>query len=240
MPFGTEFWAAMAGVVIGGLIAFGVQMFALRAARRQHDEEHRQTKQALGHALLFKMIKINSNLYQLHRFIEEPFQKSDARNPRMASPGEPWQLVMPLAHYPERVHFAGEEMGMLLSLKDDALFDAMLSMDAVHNELIDAFWTFGERRGALTALLPKTHGAAGDTTLTRDHLLALRPKIVEVNALIDDLRTRARMDYQDASQVLARLAATLKSSLGVAYEPYPSAAGPSPHPARGAPSPPSS
>jgi hypothetical protein len=236
MPFGSEFWAAMAGAVIGGLIAFGVQMFALRAARRQHDEEHRQTKQALGHALLFKMI--NSNLYQLHRFIEEPFQKPDARNPRTASPGEPWQLVMPLAHYPERVHCAGEEMGMLLSLKDDALFDAMLSMDAVHNELIDAFWTFGERRGALTALLPKTHGA--DTTPTRDHLLALRPKIVEINALIDDLRTRARMDYQDASQVLARLAATLKSSLGVAYEPYPSTAGPAPPPARGAPSPPSS
>jgi hypothetical protein len=234
MPFGSEFWAAMAGAVIGGLIAFGVQMFALRAARRQHDDEHRQTKQALGHALLFKMIKINSNLYQLHRFIEEPFHKPDAKNPRTASPGEPWQLVMPLAHYPERVQFAAEEMAMLLSLKDDALFDAMLSMDAEHNALIDAFWTFGERRGALTALLPKTHGAAGDTTLTRDHLLALRPKIVEVNALIDDLRTRARMDYQDASQVLARLAATLKSSLGVAYEPYPSTAGPAPAPARGA------
>jgi hypothetical protein len=42
------------------------------------------------------------------------------------------------------------------------------------------------------------------------------------------------MDYQDASQVLARLAATLKTSLGVAYEPYPSSAGPAPPPARGA------
>jgi predicted acylesterase/phospholipase RssA len=56
----TEFWSAIVGAIVGGLIALGAQMLALRADRKRREEDHKREQQALAASLLFKMMRIHS------------------------------------------------------------------------------------------------------------------------------------------------------------------------------------
>ena len=53
----TEFWSAIFGAIVGGVIAFFIRWITLREARQQREAEHRRSQQALGHALLFKVLR---------------------------------------------------------------------------------------------------------------------------------------------------------------------------------------
>src|SRR2546426_10526449 len=48
----TEFWSAIVGAIVGGLIALGAQMLALRAGRKRREEDHKREQQALAASLL--------------------------------------------------------------------------------------------------------------------------------------------------------------------------------------------
>lgn len=136
--------------MVGGLIAFGIQLVALRAAAKQRAEEAAERRKALGHALLVKMLKIHSHLHGFNEHLEETFAKAE----KAGFDGEPWQIVRPIANHPPTVHFSTDEMVMLLSLKNDDVFNDVLSMDGVHNSTIALFQTFAECRRSLTSLLP--------------------------------------------------------------------------------------
>ena len=211
----NEFWAAVVGAVVGGIIAFAIQFVILRAAARQREEEAAGRRKALGHSLLFKMVKIHSHLHHFHAYLEEPFEREQEGGSRR----EPWQIVLPLASNPEHVHFSSDEMAMLLSLKNDDLFNDVIPMDEIHNTTIDLFHTFKERRFALTSQLPaKMEGMVGETKLTEEQMLFLRPMMVEVNDLITSMRQRCELDARDAWNVLTRLHSGLKDEVGLALE----------------------
>jgi hypothetical protein len=134
IPRETEFWSAIIGAIVGGLIAYIVQVKALREGRRLRDEDHKRVQQAQGNALLFKMIRIHSDLHGIHRHIEGCFEQAEQKG----LTGDPWQFVLPLANPPGPIHFSSEEMGMLLALKTDDVFNLVVKMDTVHNSLSDA------------------------------------------------------------------------------------------------------
>src|SRR5262245_8629003 len=102
----AEFWSAIAGAVVGGFIAFGVQMIALRETRKQQIAEHQQRQKALAHSLVFKMIGVHSNFRSIRRHFDDCLRKADEK-----AKAEPWQIVLPLANFPENIHFSSEEMG---------------------------------------------------------------------------------------------------------------------------------
>ena len=91
----TEFWAAIVGAivgaVVGGSIAYMVQVRALREGRKQRGEDHNRLQQALGHALLFKMVRIHSDFYGLHRHFEDCFAEIGprCRRRRFFAPDQP-------------------------------------------------------------------------------------------------------------------------------------------------------
>ena len=145
IPGQTEFWSAIFGAVVGGSIAYMIQLKALREGRKQRDEEHKRLQQALGNALLFKMIRVHSNFYDVHKYIEGCFAEAARREHK----GEPWQFVTPLANPPDPVYFSSEEMGMVLGLKNDDVFNLVLQMDVIHNSLIDIVRVLNTERRAL-------------------------------------------------------------------------------------------
>jgi hypothetical protein len=72
----TEFWSAIVGAIVGGLIALGAQMLALRADRKRREEDHKREQQALAASLLFKMMRIHSNYIGVVNYIEECFAEA--------------------------------------------------------------------------------------------------------------------------------------------------------------------
>ena len=212
IPRGTEFWSAITGALVGGMIAFVVQMIALRAAKKQGSEDYKLVQQGLGNSLLFKMIRVHLNFQAIHHHIEACFEGAGRRG----LVGEPWQFVLPLANPPNPIHFSSEEMGMLLAQRDDEVFNAVLSIDVLHNSLIDAVKTLNDRRLALTERIAagKVEGEVAISGLPQAELLAIRPRMIELNTLIEQLRSDAARAVEESGLVLDRLHTLLRDRLG--------------------------
>jgi hypothetical protein len=211
IPRGTEFWSAITGALVGGMIAFVVQMIALRAAKSQRSEDYKLVQQDWE----IKMIRIHVNFQAINRHIEACFEGAGRRG----LVGEPWQFVLPLANPPNPIHFSSEEMGMLLAQKVDEVFNSVLSIDVLHNGLIDAVKTLNDRRMALTERIAagKVEGEVAVGGLAHAELLAIRPRMIELNTLIEQLRADASKAVEESGDVLGRLHQLLREKLGLPY-----------------------
>ena len=129
LPNSSQFWAgiigAVVGAIVGGVISYFIQRSALREARDQRREDDLRTQRALAHALLFKVIRIHSDFDAIYSHVEGCIEKAANEGFK----GEPWQFVLPPANIPDAVKFSSEEMGMLLSLKNDDVFNKIAAMD---------------------------------------------------------------------------------------------------------------
>jgi hypothetical protein len=91
------------------------------------------------------MIQIHSDFFGIQRHFDECFEEAGKKNFK----GEPWQFVLPLANLPDPIHFSSDEMGMLLALKNDDVFNLIASLDVVLNGLSAAFGTMNSVRREL-------------------------------------------------------------------------------------------
>ena len=211
MTFGTEFWSAICGAVVGGVIALCIQLIALRAAKMERNEQKKERRDALGHSIVFKVMRIHSNFYQLHFHLEEAFASVDSQ-----SHGEPWSFVLPLANTPDDVHFSPDEMSLILSFGSPELTDSLMSLDVVHNSLIDIFETYAGMRADILPLMPaEMVGGVGKSTLTKEQLKVARPRMVMMNRLISDTRGRAEVDYLESKKAVQDLFKSLNDKLGL-------------------------
>ncbi len=211
-----EFWSAIVGAIVGGLIAYYVQLKELKEGRRHRAEDQKKAQEALGHALLFKILRLHTNFYGVHEHIEERFAAAKRENFK----GEPWQFYLPIANLPDSIHFSADEMGMLLSLKDDETFNLVLSMDVIHNSLIAAVKVLNEERLKLTERLAaaEMNGSVASSDLTAQQMQVLAPQMHVVNDLILNLRERARTDFEESQRALEGLHSLLQRSLGFTYK----------------------
>ncbi len=211
MTLGTEFWSAISGAVVGGMIALGIQLITLRASKRERYEVKQERKEALGQSILFKLVRIQSNLYDLHLHLEESFATA---NPQLLN--EPWRFVLPLANFPADVHFSPEEISLVLSFKEPELTDSLMSLDAIHNSLIAIIVKYaGIRNDFQTSMPAEMDGNVGSSYLTKEELQVVRPRMVIMNQIITNARERAKMDYQESRKTSDYVLKSLNDNLGL-------------------------
>ena len=102
----------------------------------------------------------------------------------------------------------------------DDMFNLVLPMDAIHNSLNDGVKVLNTERVALTERLKadQVEGAVVSGNLDRDQTLALRPRMINVNSLIENLRASAKRDFEESGEALDRLQKVLRDKLGLAYK----------------------
>jgi len=211
MTFGTEFWSAISGALVGGLIALVVQLVAIWAAKKERKAAKKERSIALAHSIMFKVMRIHSNLYNLHLHLEESFAAVDP-----ASHNRPCLFVLPLVGTPADVDFSAEEMSLVLSFKDAELTDMLMSLDGIHNNLIEVFETYAGLRNELQASLPaEMEGNVGTSKLTKEEWMLAEPKMVVMNQLLVDARTRAKLDYDDSKKATDSLLKAINDTLGL-------------------------
>lgn len=192
---------------------------ALKASADQLQKERTERQNALGYALLFKMVRIHSDLANMGKHLEECLGKLATEE---CTDWEPWQVVLPIANPVEPVHFSTDEMAMLLSLKENDFFNDLASLDLIHNSTIELFRKHAALRESLLEMLPANmDGMVGEIALSREKAMYVRPKMVEINGLIGAMYERCIQDTDHAWDVLERLTALLndKLKLGVSVAP---------------------
>ena len=215
-----EFWSAiggaLGGTIGGGLIAYLIQLKALRETRRYREQDHRRSQQHLANSLLVKMIQLHSNFRGFHKHFEDSFAKeTNSKGNR-----ESWQFVLPIANIPNPIHFSSDELSMLLAMKDNHVFNAILPMDTVHNSLLEAANTFTTQRTLLTDRLPieRTDSSSVGGTLTPEQLQTIRPQMIIVNQLVEQIRVFADSGFNESKTALHALHSLIQNRLDVTYE----------------------
>lgn len=219
IPASSEFWSGIIGAVVGatmgGYISYRIQGKALQETRSQRSEDRLIAQKALAHSLLFKVIRIHSDFYNIHEHITGCFEKAA----REGFEGEPWQIVLPLANFPDPVHFSSDEMGMLLSLKNDDVFNQVNSLDAVHNSLIEItkIMSLERRKLGERIRVEQVENTVLSGTLIPEEHLALKPAIIDVNGLIENAKAFAERDVRSSLEALTALQKLFNEKLGFSH-----------------------
>ncbi|XSG83479.1 MAG: hypothetical protein ACPW61_06785 [Methyloligella sp. ZOD6] len=211
----SEFLAAIAGATVGGVIAFAIQILVLWQARSERRNVELRRQQGLATSLVFKTIRVHSNILGMKRHIDECFAKAAEKG----LTGEPWQLFIPLAGVPDRVDLTSDEMAMLLAQGDDDVFNKTLSLDAVHNGLVDAMRTLNDLRLLLGEKLQAEswEGTLLSGVLDRNQMVMLRPKMIQINSLIEELHASAEKESNSVADLLTELQALLRTRLDLKF-----------------------
>ena len=95
---------------------------------------------------------------------------------------------------------------MLLALKNDDAFNLIMPMDVIHNSLSEAVKALNTERAALTEQLNtvEVEGVVVSSILDQRQVLALRPRMSNVNSLIEADRVGRIGERQDEPPGLVR------------------------------------
>lgn len=207
----AEFWAAIDGAIVGSLSA-GVITWLLQRNQDRRQSHDRNT--GLARSLIFKLVRMYSDLAGFKNHITEGEANAKQNNLKLG-----WQSLRAIGNLPERVSFSPEEMGYLLSLGNDDLFNKVLSLDVVHSSTIGIFELYKERRLALTDSLAasKMEGTVGTSELNEAEMAFFAPKFAELDLLVTDMKSRAEVDAKECRTALEETAIAARKTLGPTF-----------------------
>jgi hypothetical protein len=183
----SELWSglfgAVLGAVIGGIISYILQNKALKEARKFRDEDHLRSQQALANSVLFKLSRIHANFAAALRHLDECTQEANATGEKL----EPWQFVVAVANPPDAIKFSADEMGMIIGLQSDELFNRLSDIEIVHESLTKVILQSNSERESLGSFLKAdiSQGRMVSGTLTSEEFVRVRPLQINLNTLIE-------------------------------------------------------
>jgi len=203
----SEFWAGIVGALIGAIAGGGItwllQHFETKATRKERD-------QALARSLLFKLIKIHSDLEHFRQHVVSCGELAANSNLKIG-----WQSFRPIANGPTKLEFTSDEMSYLMKLKNFDLFNNVLSLDALHSSTIDIFDLYAARRLELTSMMPaQMNGMVGEIALNDEQMAIVGPRMAELDDLVGSIRNRAAKDATDAQNALVETNDAVRETLG--------------------------
>ncbi|ASS56407.1 hypothetical protein GUK36_09245 [Rhizobium leguminosarum] len=207
---GSEFWAAIIGAVVGGLITLIAQRQEQKASRQERAEDRMLEAKGQAYSLLFKVISIHASFGHIKAHVDERLEvgKNEKNNHVSA-------ILLPLANPPYPIDFAPSEMAMLLSLKDDEVFNALASLDKIHNSIIPV-WTMYEAKRSTIAQQGENHtfdGSDGKGQFDVRRGSHLEAMMFEVEGVAKELVRRAQQDFAEANDALSKLVLLLNDRL---------------------------
>jgi hypothetical protein len=200
----SEFWAALAGAVVGGLIAYFIQLRAIREGRTARREEAFEADKSQAYSLFFKVLKIHNNLHHLKRHVDGCLELS-AGAVRSSS------YLLPLLNVPSRVEFSTAEASVLLRQKDDDVFNSVLNLDEIHNGILPAWLEYRRLREKTMLSEAETFDpetGAAQIVIKKGSLLDRA--VFEASKAADELIRRSAVDFEEAEVALKGLASLLK------------------------------
>ncbi|NEK56178.1 hypothetical protein GUK36_43945, partial [Rhizobium leguminosarum] len=99
-----------------------------------------------AYSLLFKVISIHASFGHIKAHVDERLEFGKSVKTEHVS-----AILLPIANPPSPIDFAPSEMAMLLSLKDDDVFNALASLDKIHNSIIPAWTMYDARRTSIAS-----------------------------------------------------------------------------------------
>lgn len=210
--FGSEFWAAIVGAMVGGVIAYLIQLQALREARKARAQAQEDENKSLGYSLFFKTLTIWNNLAHMKKYVDEARKKQiDFKADRLST------VLKPLANVADPIKYDPREMSLLLSLGEAGTLNEILPLDAIHNSILPVWALYAKKRNELHDVV-QMHGIDLDSGVANISLPAdskAARLLFEVNELATALAERADKDEAEARHARDDLLQTIRKRIGL-------------------------
>jgi hypothetical protein len=211
-------FSVIGGSLVGAAISAGMTFLTLRkniaAAKANRDEDRLELRKARGYSLLFKMIRLTSDLHTLGSAVKGCLAEAK----ETGFEGLPFQVVRPIVPLPDPVKFAPEEMALVLSI-DSGLFNDMGALDELHKSTVALFEMYNtERTKVLERFGAKMDGAIGTTGLTEQEKNWFEPRAFQLNQLVMLMLQRTEEDGKEAWSALEKLHATLEKNFDLKHK----------------------
>jgi hypothetical protein len=219
-------WSSTGGVLFGAAISatvsFVLQRGSFKEARRQKEKDRREVRKAQALSLVFKMIRISSDLNNLGKAVGEFIE----RGRKEGLKGDLFQFVPPIIPLPDSVRFSPDEMAWVLSV-DNNLFNQMGSLDELHTNTVAIFDLYNKKRNNILEKLgvARMEGTVGTTFLTPEQRMWFEPRAVELNQLVEMMIQRSQRDAKECWSAFDNLttAVSREFSMNLRFDRKPSA-----------------
>jgi len=156
----SEFFAALAGAIVGGLISLVLQHLNYRREdrlrtrsreiKREADREENAEREAVAAFLLLaKVSRAHTDISNFRKHLSEAVDR--------AGPGNPLTLVtLPLASDPPKLFLSADEMILVRDIKNDQVLNDAMNFTHLHAMYVDSMKLFRELRNEIASLTSET------------------------------------------------------------------------------------
>lgn len=218
-----EFWAAITGALVGGLISLLGQHYAVKEARNERLENRQDMLKATAQSLLAKLTRLHSNFVFMQNEIERAYKDNDQIGTNSTPETGVWRRLQTFSNVPSDLSFSDLELALLFELDDPELAGSFMMMDEKHNSFMASVRTYSQMRNQFTTELPTemhSNGTFFSIGSEKDLKLA-RPKMYQLNSLAADLKKWATEDAKSTGLLLERLSKELKNQFKLKYRVIP-------------------
>jgi hypothetical protein len=199
---GVTLAAALLGAAAGAVPAFILANRSSREVLERDREARREAEKAAAMRVHVKLGAIVNSIITLRRQLD-----SAIKNPPIAG-AELWQAVEPVIGFggDERIQFAADEAAVFVSAAKFDYAEALLLLarrHAVHAEVLQEYAAGRERLRQAMPPPDEVVDGRGSTPLTAVQYMRVRPMMVSLNSLIEQLLTHLAEDM-DLALALAR------------------------------------
>lgn len=204
-----EFWAAIAGAVVGGVISLGIQLLALRSAKNERDAARKEISEATAHRLFFKLRKISSDLDGFAATVVD----AEAKGQKIV--GQAWQSLMAIANLPSSIEIDPDELRIAILHRDFTLLNKVADAERIHMGALGLQKVYAERRATFAARMSaEMEGSVGHSALTKEELASVAPLIAELDSLASAIIKNAKSDADEVHQTMIEFNDAMKTITG--------------------------
>lgn len=216
----SEVWTTILGATIGAIVSaivsYLIHRKTLKENRQLREEEQRLNNQVLANSMTIKMMQIHGNVLQICNHFNNIDYSLMRKN---VSFKEDWMVVVPFTTFPGSVFFTSAELSLLLSLKNNEVFNAILNLDQFHESLIENVKLYAKEREILYSNFKPHHfeDHVGSISLSKQELIEYMPSMITVKTVLSQLQERSKEGRVKMETALVDLHKLLKKELGLEY-----------------------
>lgn len=202
----SEFWAAIAGAVVGGLMSAGVQVVTMSW---QAKERHNQG----AYSLFYKLHSMANDLHHFGAHLNEAKATADKKGTLL------WQCLFPISNLPSNREIDSSELVLIHKAGEFELLNEIRNLELIHTGMISSMSAYAVKRSSLGERMPaRMKGSEGLTELSQEQMDALGPSMAELDTLADGMWEMFASQSEAAMATLVKMNDALTKLVGKSFK----------------------
>jgi len=206
-----EFWAAIAGAIVGSIAAGGISI-ALQFW--QYRRERQSQDQSMAWRIFFKLFQLEQDFAAIQNHIASCDEYAKSKGIRIG-----WQSLTAPVNVPAKIRFSPDELSLLFSFDNLELFGMVAQVEAAHVAIVDLQLLYVQRRENLIDRIPAAmDGRVASVNFTDEDVQRFGPLVAEVDDMGRQMRTVAEDNANEAHRVLVAFGKASIAALGSQFK----------------------